>query len=65
MTKLCFTTGAWDLADGLGCVCLLGLLDQPLDTDSLDLPLFSKVCAVGNKAEFGNPMLSKLKISEK
>ena len=48
-----------------GCAGLSGLLDKPLDTDSLGLFLFGEVCTVGNKAEFGNLMLSKLKITEK
>ena len=48
-----------------GCAGLSGLLDQPLDTESLGLFLFGEVCAIGNKAEFGNLMLSKLKITEK
>ena len=48
-----------------GCAGLSGLLDKPLDTESLGLFLFGEVCTVGNKAEFGNLMLSKLKITEK
>lgn len=48
-----------------GCAGLSGLLDQPLDTDSLGLFLFGEVCTVDGKAEFGNLMLSKLKITEK
>ncbi|MBR2937084.1 MAG: hypothetical protein IKB80_01095 [Oscillospiraceae bacterium] len=48
-----------------GCAGLSGLLDKPLDTASLGLFLFGEVCAVDGKAEFGNLMLSKLKITEK
>lgn len=48
-----------------GCAGLSGLLDQPLDTASLGLFLFGEVCTVGDRAEFGNLMLSKLKITEK
>ncbi|MBE7002118.1 MAG: hypothetical protein E7421_05440 [Ruminococcaceae bacterium] len=48
-----------------GCAGLSGLLDKPLDTKSLGLFLFGEVCTVGNRAEFGNLMLSKLKISKK
>lgn len=48
-----------------GCAGLSGLLDQPLDTPSLGLFLFGEVCAVNGKSEFGNLMLSKLKITEK
>lgn len=48
-----------------GCAGLSGLLDQPLDTESLGLFLFGGVCAMNGKSEFGNLMLSKLKITEK
>lgn len=46
-----------------GCAGLSGLLDKPLDTTSLGLFLFGEVCTVEGKSEFGNLMLSKLKIS--
>ena len=46
-----------------GCAGLSGLLDRPLDTKSLGLFLFGEVCTVNGRAEFGNLMLSKLKIS--
>ncbi len=48
-----------------GCAGLSGLLDRPLDTDSLGLFLFGEVCTVDGVAEFGNLMLSKLIITEK
>ena len=48
-----------------GCAGLSGLLDKPLDTKSLGLFLFGEVCAVNGRAEFGNLMLSKLKIQKK
>lgn len=48
-----------------GCAGLSGLLEKPLDTDSLGLFLFGEVCTVKGKAEFGNLMLSKLKIQKK
>ena len=48
-----------------GCAGLSGLLDKPLTTKSLGLFLFGEVCTVGGKAEFGNLMLSKLKITAK
>jgi len=48
-----------------GCAGLSGLLDRPLETGSLGLFLFGEVCSVDGKAEFGNLMLSKLKISKK
>lgn len=48
-----------------GCAGLSGLLDHPLDTNSLGLFLFGEVCTVDGVAEFGNLMLSKLVIEEK
>ena len=48
-----------------GCAGLGGILDRPLDTPSLGLLLFGEVCTVGDHAEFGNLMLSKLRITEK
>lgn len=48
-----------------GCAGLSGLLDRPLDTNSLGLFLFGEVCTVDGTAEFGNLMLSKLVIEEK
>ena len=48
-----------------GCAGLSGLLDQPLDTNSLGLFLFGEVCTVDGVAEFGNLMLSKLVITPK
>lgn len=45
-----------------GCAGLSGLLDQPLQTNSLGLFLFGEVCTIGNTAEFGNLMLSKLRV---
>ena len=45
-----------------GCAGLSGLLDKPLDTNSLGLFLFGEVCTVDTVAEFGNLMLSKLVI---
>ncbi len=48
-----------------GCAGLSGLLDRPLNTRSLGLFLFGEVCTVDGGAEFGNLMLSKLKICPK
>lgn len=48
-----------------GCAGLSGLLDKPLDTASVGLFLFGEVCTVDGKAEFGNLMLSKLRILPK
>ena len=48
-----------------GCAGLSGLLDNPLDTNSLGLFLFGEVCTVNGTAEFGNLMLSKLQIIAK
>lgn len=45
-----------------GCAGLSGILDKPLDTKSLGLFLFGEVCMAEGYAEFGNLMLSKLKI---
>lgn len=45
-----------------GCAGLGGLLDRPLNAPSLGLFLFGEVCTVGDTAEFGNLMLSKLQI---
>ena len=48
-----------------GCAGLSGILDKPLDTKSLGLFLFGEVCMADGYAEFGNLMLSKLKILPK
>lgn len=48
-----------------GCAGLGGILERPLDTASLGLFLFGEVCTVGDHSEFGNLMLSKLKILPK
>ena len=48
-----------------GCAGLSGLLDKALDTKSLGLFLFGEVCTVNGQPEFGNLMLSKLKIRRK
>lgn len=48
-----------------GCAGLSGILDKPLDTASVGLFLFGEVCTVEGKAEFGNLMLSKLRILSK
>lgn len=45
-----------------GCAGLAGILDKPLDTESLGLFLFGEVCMADGCAEFGNLMLSKLRI---
>ena len=48
-----------------GCAGLSGILDKPLDTKSLGLFLFGEVCVADGRAEFGNLMLSKLRILPK
>ena len=48
-----------------GCAGLGGLLDKPLYTNNLGLFLFGEVCTVDGKAEFGNLMLSKLRVFAK
>lgn len=45
-----------------GCAGLSSILDKPLDTKSLGLFLFGEVCMVEGYAEFGNLMLSKLRM---
>lgn len=48
-----------------GCAGLSGLLDRPLETSSLGLFLFGEVCTINGRVEFGNLMLSKLRIMRK
>lgn len=48
-----------------GCAGLSGILDKLLNTKSVGLFLFGEVCTVDGKAEFGNLMLSKLRILKK
>lgn len=48
-----------------GCAGLSGLLDRPLNTQSLGLFLFGEVCTVDGVSEFGNLMLSKLVVQPK
>ena len=48
-----------------GCAGLGGILDIIPQTPSLGLFLFGEVCTVDGKAEFGNLMLSKLRIRKK
>lgn len=48
-----------------GCAGLGGILDEIPQTPSLGLFLFGEVCTVEGKAEFGNLMLSKLRILPK
>lgn len=48
-----------------GCAGLGGILDEIPDTPSLGLFLFGEVCTVEGKAEFGNLMLSKLRIKKR
>lgn len=48
-----------------GCAGLGGILDEIPDTPSLGLFLFGEVCTVDGQAEFGNLMLSKLRIKER
>ena len=57
----------YDDADAIvfGCAGLGGILDEIPQTPSLGLLLFGEVCTVDGKAEFGNLMLSKLRIRKK
>ena len=44
-----------------GCAGLRGILDQDISTRAMGLFLFGEVCDLGETAEFGNLMLSKLR----
>lgn len=64
------TAAAWEFYDDkdaivFGCAGLGGILDEIPQTPSLGLFLFGEVCTVDGKAEFGNLMLSKLRIFKK
>lgn len=48
-----------------GCAGLGGILDEIPETPSLGLFLFGEVCTVDGQAEFGNLMLSKLRIKKR
>ena len=48
-----------------GCAGLGGILDEIPNTPSLGLFLFGEVCTVDGQAEFGNLMLSKLRIKKR
>ena len=45
-----------------GCAGLGGLLEREIETRSLGLFLFGEVCYSGERADFGNLMLSKLRL---
>lgn len=45
-----------------GCAGLRGILTAPLTTRSIGLFMFGEICDVDGKVEFGNLMLSKIKI---
>ena len=57
----------YDDADAIvfGCAGLGGILDEIPQTPSLGLFLFGEVCTVDGQAEFGNLMLSKLRIKKR
>lgn len=48
-----------------GCAGLKGILPQPLQTEGVGLFLFGEVCTKDGISEFGNLMLSKLRILPK
>ena len=48
-----------------GCAGLKGILPAELHSPGLGLFLFGEVCTVGDTAEFGNLMLSKLRITKR
>ena len=56
----------YDDADALifGCAGLKGILPAELHSPGLGLFLFGEVCTVNGQAEFGNLMLSKLRITK-
>lgn len=47
-----------------GCAGLRGILNAPIITNSIGLFMFGEICYVNNEAEFGNLMLSKIKINK-
>ena len=57
----------YDDADTLifGCAGLKGILPAELHSPGLGLFLFGEVCTVNDQAEFGNLMLSKLRITKR
>jgi len=48
-----------------GCAGLKGILKEELHTEGIGLFLFGEVCTKGDVSEFGNLMLSKIRILEK
>ncbi len=48
-----------------GCAGLKGTLEHGIKSDGLGLFMFGEVCTVENHSDFGNLMLSKLKIKKK
>ena len=48
-----------------GCAGLKGILPAELHSPGLGLFLFGEVCTVNGQAEFGNLMLSKLRITKR
>lgn len=48
-----------------GCAGLKGILDSGLNCDGTGLFMFGEVCTVNGHSDFGNLMLSKLKITKK
>lgn len=48
-----------------GCAGLKGILPAKLKTEGVGLFLFGEVCTKDNKSEFGNLMLSKIKVCER
>lgn len=48
-----------------GCAGLKGILDKGLECDGVGLFMFGEVCTVNGYSDFGNLMLSKLKVIKK
>lgn len=48
-----------------GCAGLKGILDKNLECNGVGLFMFGEICTVNSKSDFGNLMLSKLKVTKK
>ena len=48
-----------------GCAGLKGILKEALHTEGIGLFMFGEVCTKGEVSEFGNLMLSKIRVLKK
>jgi hypothetical protein len=57
----------YDDADAMifGCAGLKGILTGPVKSDGCGLFLYGEICTIGQKSNFSNLMLSKLRIKKK